>query len=222
VGRRWSPGSDVTRGVHGRIARRPPVKIEWSDAARASTRRYMGDQDGIHAIAAAVSSLAAVDPNPPGAFVRGSYRRLKVGRIASSSPPASGRQGCRDGPYSRPRCTFPPRAVASLHRINGEPQHFLNFFPLPQGHGELRPTLTVRAVSPGDGADPTGERAGRCRRRLACSPNCPASPGRPVSSHTCCSRSAMSARSRTPGTWWPRRSSFSARPKSFGSPPHGR
>ena len=38
----------------------------------------MGDQDGMHAIAAAVSALA-VDPNPPDAFVRGSYRRLRVG-----------------------------------------------------------------------------------------------------------------------------------------------
>jgi len=38
----------------------------------------MADQAGIRAIAAAVNSLA-VDPNPPDAFVRGSYRRLKVG-----------------------------------------------------------------------------------------------------------------------------------------------
>ena len=54
------------------------MKIEWSDTARASTRRYIDDQDGMHAIAAAVSALA-VDPNPPDAFVRGSYRRLRVG-----------------------------------------------------------------------------------------------------------------------------------------------
>jgi hypothetical protein len=32
----------------------------------------------MQAIGAAVSALAA-DPNPPDAFVRGSYRRLKVG-----------------------------------------------------------------------------------------------------------------------------------------------
>jgi hypothetical protein len=38
----------------------------------------MGDQVGMHAVAAAVSALA-VDPNPPGAFIRGSYRRLRVG-----------------------------------------------------------------------------------------------------------------------------------------------
>jgi mRNA-degrading endonuclease RelE of RelBE toxin-antitoxin system len=54
------------------------VKIEWSEAARASARRYMGDQDGMHAIAAAVRALA-VDPNPSDAFARGSYRRLRVG-----------------------------------------------------------------------------------------------------------------------------------------------
>jgi hypothetical protein len=38
----------------------------------------MGDQDGMRAIDAAVSALA-VDPNPPDAFIRGSYRRLRVG-----------------------------------------------------------------------------------------------------------------------------------------------
>jgi mRNA-degrading endonuclease RelE of RelBE toxin-antitoxin system len=54
------------------------VKVEWSDAARASARRYLGDQAGMRAVAAAVSALA-VDPNPPDAFVRGSYRRLRVG-----------------------------------------------------------------------------------------------------------------------------------------------
>lgn len=54
------------------------MKVEWSTAAQASTRRYLADQPGMHAIAAAVSALA-IDPNPPDAFVRGSYRRLRVG-----------------------------------------------------------------------------------------------------------------------------------------------
>ena len=54
------------------------MKIEWSPAARASARRYMDDQDGIRAIGAAVSALA-VDPDPPDAFIRGDYRRLRVG-----------------------------------------------------------------------------------------------------------------------------------------------
>lgn len=54
------------------------MKIEWSVAARVSTRRYLADQAGMRAIAAAVSSLA-VDPDPPEAFVRGRYRRLRAG-----------------------------------------------------------------------------------------------------------------------------------------------
>jgi mRNA interferase RelE/StbE len=54
------------------------VKVEWSVAARVSARRYLTDQEGMRAIAAAVSSLA-IDPSPPDAFVRGSYQRLRVG-----------------------------------------------------------------------------------------------------------------------------------------------
>ena len=54
------------------------MRIEWSVAARAWTRRYMADQTGMREIAAAVKALA-VDPDPPDAFVRGSYRRLRVG-----------------------------------------------------------------------------------------------------------------------------------------------
>ena len=38
----------------------------------------MADQDGMRALGAAVTALA-VDPNPPGAFIRGDYRRLRVG-----------------------------------------------------------------------------------------------------------------------------------------------
>ena len=38
----------------------------------------MDDQDGMRAISAAVSALA-VDPNPQDAFIRGDYRRLRVG-----------------------------------------------------------------------------------------------------------------------------------------------
>jgi mRNA-degrading endonuclease RelE of RelBE toxin-antitoxin system len=54
------------------------VRIEWSQAARASAHQYISDQDGMRAIGVAVSALAA-EPNPPAAFVRGDYRRLKVG-----------------------------------------------------------------------------------------------------------------------------------------------
>ena len=38
----------------------------------------MTDQDGMRALGAAVSAHAA-DPNPPDAFIRGDYRRLRVG-----------------------------------------------------------------------------------------------------------------------------------------------
>jgi mRNA-degrading endonuclease RelE of RelBE toxin-antitoxin system len=38
----------------------------------------MADQTGMREIAAAVKALA-VDPEPSAAFVRGSYRRLRVG-----------------------------------------------------------------------------------------------------------------------------------------------
>ncbi len=54
------------------------MRIDWSPTARATTRRYLDDQDGMRAVAAAVGALAA-DPNPPDAFIRGDYRRLKVG-----------------------------------------------------------------------------------------------------------------------------------------------
>ncbi len=54
------------------------MRIEWSPMARASARRYLSDQDGMRAIGAAVSALAS-DPDPPGAFIRGDYRRLRVG-----------------------------------------------------------------------------------------------------------------------------------------------
>lgn len=54
------------------------MRIEWSPAARASARRFMTDQQGMVQVGAAVSALAD-DPSPPEAFVRGDYRRLKVG-----------------------------------------------------------------------------------------------------------------------------------------------
>jgi hypothetical protein len=54
------------------------VKIEWSPAARASARRYMADQDGMHAIGAAITQLAS-SPYPPEALHRGDYHRLRAG-----------------------------------------------------------------------------------------------------------------------------------------------
>ena len=55
------------------------MRIEWSPAACASACRHMSDQAGMREIARAVSALAH-DPSPPEAFIRGDYRRLRVGR----------------------------------------------------------------------------------------------------------------------------------------------
>lgn len=55
------------------------MRIEWSPAARAAARRFMADQEGMREVGVAVAALVD-DPSPPGAFVRGDYRRLKVGR----------------------------------------------------------------------------------------------------------------------------------------------
>jgi hypothetical protein len=54
------------------------VRIRWSEVAIASAARFTADQDGMHDINAAIAALAD-DPEPPGAFIRGSYRRLRVG-----------------------------------------------------------------------------------------------------------------------------------------------
>jgi mRNA interferase RelE/StbE len=54
------------------------VRIEWSPAACTAARRFIADQDGLREVGAAVSALVD-DPDPPDAFVRGKYRRLKVG-----------------------------------------------------------------------------------------------------------------------------------------------
>jgi ParE toxin of type II toxin-antitoxin system, parDE len=54
------------------------VRIIWSAIAQATFVRFMADQDGIITFNRAVEALAD-DPAPPGAFVRGAYRRLRVG-----------------------------------------------------------------------------------------------------------------------------------------------
>lgn len=56
------------------------MPVEWSDAARASGGRFMrDDQDGLREVGLAVLALAD-DPYPEGAFHRGGYHRLRVGR----------------------------------------------------------------------------------------------------------------------------------------------
>jgi mRNA-degrading endonuclease RelE of RelBE toxin-antitoxin system len=54
------------------------VKIVWRHGALASARRFMADQAGMRAVNRAIAGL--IDhPEPPDAFVRGNYRRLRVG-----------------------------------------------------------------------------------------------------------------------------------------------
>ena len=56
-------------------------------------------------------------------------------------PPFQGRIG---DTYHDSQAWWPDPAAA--------PQHFLNFFPLPQGHGSLRPTLgSARRTGSGRG-----------------------------------------------------------------------
>jgi mRNA interferase RelE/StbE len=54
------------------------VTIVWRHAALTSARRFMADQAGMRDVNRAIAALAK-DSGPPDAFVRGSYRRLRVG-----------------------------------------------------------------------------------------------------------------------------------------------
>ena len=56
------------------------MRIEWTPAAVASTRRYLNDQDGMSALGAAIAALADDPrPGPPAGFHRGRYHRLRAG-----------------------------------------------------------------------------------------------------------------------------------------------
>ena len=54
------------------------MRIIWSEIAQATFVRFMADKAGLMAVNRAVEGLAD-DPAPPGAFVRGAYRRLRIG-----------------------------------------------------------------------------------------------------------------------------------------------
>ena len=54
------------------------MRIIWSEIAQATFVRFMADQAGMMTFNRAVEALAD-DPSPPGAFLRGGYRRLRVG-----------------------------------------------------------------------------------------------------------------------------------------------
>jgi hypothetical protein len=57
------------------------VRIEWTPVALESAARFIADQPGMHAINKAVAALIE-DPAPPQAFIRGDYRRLRIGLTA--------------------------------------------------------------------------------------------------------------------------------------------
>jgi hypothetical protein len=54
------------------------VRIIWSEIAQVTFFRFIADQAGMMAVNGAVEGLTD-DPAPPGAFVRGAYRKLRVG-----------------------------------------------------------------------------------------------------------------------------------------------
>jgi mRNA-degrading endonuclease RelE of RelBE toxin-antitoxin system len=54
------------------------VTIVWRRDALTSAHRFMADQAGMRQVNRAIAALAE-DPDPPDAFVRDSYRRLRVG-----------------------------------------------------------------------------------------------------------------------------------------------
>ena len=54
------------------------MRIIWSEIAQATFVRFMADQAGMMTVNRAAEALAD-DPAPPGAFVRGACRRLRVG-----------------------------------------------------------------------------------------------------------------------------------------------
>ena len=54
------------------------MRIIWSEIAQTTFVRFMADQAGMMAVNRAVEALTD-DPTPPDAFVRGAYRRLRVG-----------------------------------------------------------------------------------------------------------------------------------------------
>ena len=54
------------------------MRVEWTPAALESAARFIIDQPAMCAINMAIATLAR-DPVPPGAFVRGDYRRLRAG-----------------------------------------------------------------------------------------------------------------------------------------------
>ena len=97
-------------------------------------------------VTATAPRLLGHDPD----LLRGVLRHPQ--RIRRRDDPAP----CHDLDSVRPASGRSPTSTITFYRTNGESQHFLNFFPLPHGQGSLRPTLTLRAVGPGEGGPGEG------------------------------------------------------------------
>jgi len=54
------------------------VRVLWLTRAKEQAREHMHDQAALRELNAAVTALTQ-DPEPPEAFVRGEYRRLRAG-----------------------------------------------------------------------------------------------------------------------------------------------
>jgi hypothetical protein len=76
------------------------VRIIWSEIAQATFVRFMTDQAGMMAVNRTVEALAD-DPAPPGAFVRGACRKLRVGSYRVLYEVAE--PSCGVGPQGRHR-----------------------------------------------------------------------------------------------------------------------
>lgn len=63
----------------GRSFSATPVESHLVAGRAVTARRFLTDQDGMNAVNVAVAARAE-DREPPDAFVRGEYHRLKVGR----------------------------------------------------------------------------------------------------------------------------------------------
>lgn len=54
------------------------MRLQWTEDAQKSMRKYIADQAGMNAVNVAIAALTD-DPEPTEAFIRGRYHRLRVG-----------------------------------------------------------------------------------------------------------------------------------------------
>ena len=131
------------------------MRIIWSEIAQATFVRFIADQAGMMAVNRAVEALAD-DPAPLRAFVRGSYRRLRVGpyrvlyevegsRVARQACPHLRRERQRRGGNGTAK--YPGHSSASEASTSAS-----------AGSGLARRAVT----SPNGATEPGGNRSIRC------------------------------------------------------------